>query len=202
MPRSKEQFEAMRQETLDKIHSAAAAIFARDGLSGTHVQEIADTAGISVGLLYRHYSSKEKLFDALTQLAADGMGKMDQLFDADLPPEVIIEVLADQMTQELVTNDEFIHTMIFLTQAIVAGHDTPATQQLFDENNKAVSKLAHVIEKGQAIGTVHEGDAFEMAILFFATLQGLAIMRFTSPLDFPIPDSRLLKSLFIKKLHQ
>jgi hypothetical protein len=84
----------------------------------------------------------------------------------------------------------------------VAGHDTPATQQLFDENNKAVSKLAHVIEKGQAIGTVHEGDAFEMAILFFATLQGLAIMRFTSPLDFPIPDSRLLKSLFIKKLHQ
>lgn len=46
-----------------EIQSAAMQLFVQKGYGSTNVQDIADTAGISIGLLYRHYKSKETLFD-------------------------------------------------------------------------------------------------------------------------------------------
>ncbi|WP_335633118.1 helix-turn-helix domain-containing protein [Brevibacillus formosus] len=36
-------------------------LFVQKGFGSTNVQDIADTAGISIGLMYRHYKSKETL---------------------------------------------------------------------------------------------------------------------------------------------
>jgi len=44
-------------------------LFVQKGYDSTNVQDIADTAGISIGLLYRHYKSKETLFDELVDYA-------------------------------------------------------------------------------------------------------------------------------------
>ena len=55
MPRTKEQFENMRKATRDKIQLAAMKLFVQKGFGSTCVHEIADLAGISIGLLYRQY---------------------------------------------------------------------------------------------------------------------------------------------------
>ena len=39
-------------------------LFAQNGYSGTTTQEIADAAGISTTLIFQHFTSKEKLFEA------------------------------------------------------------------------------------------------------------------------------------------
>jgi AcrR family transcriptional regulator len=56
--RSHEHKRAMR----DRILEAARQRFARSGFRGTNVPEIAREAGISVGLIYRYFPSKEELF--------------------------------------------------------------------------------------------------------------------------------------------
>ena len=38
-------------------------LFVNQGFGSTNVQDIADTAGISIGLLYRHYKNKDQLFN-------------------------------------------------------------------------------------------------------------------------------------------
>lgn len=196
MPRTKEQFEEMRQQTLDKIHSAGAKIFARDGLAGANVKSISDEAGISAGLLYRHYASKEALFDTLTQMAADGMQDLDQLFNANLSPDTVINLLTEQMITELTNNQEFINTMVFLTKAFMTGQQSDATKKLLTANTNAVNALTRIVETGQAQNIFRSGNAQELAITFFATIQGLAIMRFTSPKEFPMPSQSTLLDLF------
>ena len=46
-------------------------IFAKNGVVGTTTKSIANEAGVSEGLLFRHYQSKEGLVKALKKLAAD-----------------------------------------------------------------------------------------------------------------------------------
>src|SRR6185437_4400417 len=53
----------------DKIEEAAIAVFASRGVSGASVADIAATAGVSQGALYRHYPSKEALAAALFEAA-------------------------------------------------------------------------------------------------------------------------------------
>ncbi|MCL2746939.1 MAG: TetR/AcrR family transcriptional regulator, partial [Coriobacteriia bacterium] len=48
----------MRESTKQKIEAAALSLFARKGLS-VKVSEIAEAAGVSQGLLYSHYPSKD-----------------------------------------------------------------------------------------------------------------------------------------------
>jgi AcrR family transcriptional regulator len=74
-----------------KIESAALAIFTKQGYHGTSMREIADKAGFSIGNLYNHYSTKEKLFVSLVQqyetrmnqLRAESFADLGEIFDND-----------------------------------------------------------------------------------------------------------------------
>lgn len=66
MPRTKEQNETMREVARVKIHSAAIKLFSQKGFAAAGVQEIYDTANISMGLVYRHYKTKDDIDDIYT----------------------------------------------------------------------------------------------------------------------------------------
>ncbi|WP_256469033.1 TetR/AcrR family transcriptional regulator [Conexibacter sp. DBS9H8] len=51
-------------ERRDQLIAAARRAFAEGGFSGTRVSDISKAAGVNDALLYRHFESKEALFDA------------------------------------------------------------------------------------------------------------------------------------------
>lgn len=55
--------------TRDRIFQAAKALFARDGVSGVSMRDVAKAAGVTPMAIYRHFTDKEALIDALM---ADG----------------------------------------------------------------------------------------------------------------------------------
>jgi AcrR family transcriptional regulator len=64
-----------------RVLEAAEAVFACEGISAP-VDVIAEKAGVGVGTLYRHFPTKEKLFEAiliqrLEELVADARGRLD-----------------------------------------------------------------------------------------------------------------------------
>lgn len=65
MPRTKEQFEEIRKVSRNKILDAALEVFARDGYHSATVGTIAKTAGISQGLLYNYFKSKDEVLHEL-----------------------------------------------------------------------------------------------------------------------------------------
>ena len=75
--------EATRQRALD----AALELFSQQGFRATTIRQIAKTAGLSVGNVYYHFSSKEAIFEHLLQ------DFKRRIFDVDSPFSRIFEPL-------------------------------------------------------------------------------------------------------------
>jgi AcrR family transcriptional regulator len=66
------------------IVRAAVPLFARKGFAGTTTRELAETAGISEALLFKHFPSKQSLYREIRQLGCEGDPALETL--ANLPP--------------------------------------------------------------------------------------------------------------------
>lgn len=64
-PRSPQQYEIIRNEKQQLIMEVALRLFANEGFHATSIAKIAKEAGISKGLLYNYFNSKEELFKQL-----------------------------------------------------------------------------------------------------------------------------------------
>ncbi|HSV75852.1 MAG TPA: TetR/AcrR family transcriptional regulator, partial [Bacteroidales bacterium] len=60
-PRTQEQFENIRQAKREQILLASLALFANKGYQSTSIDGIAKRAGISKGLMYNYFESKESI---------------------------------------------------------------------------------------------------------------------------------------------
>ncbi len=65
-PRTKQQFEVIRAEKSELIMQTALVLFAKKGYESTSVGSIAKKAGISKGLMYNYFQSKEDLLTKIT----------------------------------------------------------------------------------------------------------------------------------------
>ena len=79
-PRTSEQYKEMRVSKQNLIMESALKLFARHGFSDTSVNMISKDAGISKGLMYNYFKSKE---DLLRSVVLQGINKFIVLFDPD-----------------------------------------------------------------------------------------------------------------------
>src|ERR1700751_2562909 len=61
------------------IVKAAVPLFARKGFAGTTTRELAEAAGISEALLFRHFPSKQLLYRKILPLGLEGDPALDKL---------------------------------------------------------------------------------------------------------------------------
>jgi AcrR family transcriptional regulator len=61
------------------IVRAAVPLFARKGFAGTTTRELAEAGGISEALLFRHFPSKQLLYQEILQLGCEGDPALEQL---------------------------------------------------------------------------------------------------------------------------
>ncbi len=64
-PRTKQQFKEIRDEKMALIMDVALERFANEGYYKTTISQIASHAGISKGLMYNYFNSKEALLKAI-----------------------------------------------------------------------------------------------------------------------------------------
>jgi AcrR family transcriptional regulator len=86
-PRTPEQFEEMRESRRKQIMDAALELFAAEGYSHCSISQLASHAGISKGLMYNYFKSKEALLIAIIdQGILDIMSMIDPNMDGTLEP--------------------------------------------------------------------------------------------------------------------
>jgi len=103
-PRTEEQFEEIREASRTLIKKAALQLFAEEGYYATSISMIARKAGISKGLMYNYYESKEAL---LREIFTDGIEQIVALMDPD--------------RDGILTKEEFRH-MIEETLSMMTGN--------------------------------------------------------------------------------
>jgi len=92
MPRTKEQFEEIRKTSRQKILDAALEVFAKQGYNSATVDAIAKTAGISKGLMYNYFKSKDEVLNELM------IGMMDALMCEYMPLQPDKKFTKDDIT--------------------------------------------------------------------------------------------------------
>ncbi|MBU0487894.1 MAG: TetR/AcrR family transcriptional regulator [Bacteroidetes bacterium] len=77
-PRTPEQFESIRKRKREAILDAGLNVFANKGFHNASMNEVAQLAGISKGLIYNYFKSKE---DLLQEIMLDGVNTLVPFFD-------------------------------------------------------------------------------------------------------------------------
>jgi AcrR family transcriptional regulator len=106
-PRTKEQIAGIRSESINKILVAAMELFATNGFPGTSVNAIAKKAGVSKGLIYNYFESKEDIVKGLItmmlQMADDIMDKAaaEKAVTPKQELKNLIDVFFDSIEQQM-----------------------------------------------------------------------------------------------------
>jgi AcrR family transcriptional regulator len=199
MPRTKEQFEEMRKTTRDKIQSAAMKLFVQKGFGSTNVQEIADLAGISIGLLYRQYKTKEELFSDLVEYSLIGMKNITDLFEQDNSPKELINQFIYEVYNDMISGDELANLLILMAQSFLSGAAKLKQNEIVELDNKMLQVTAKLIERGQELGEFGSGNPYELSEFFYSAIQGLAVMKITLKDSFIMPSPSVITAFLFKE---
>ena len=75
------------------IVAAAVPLFARKGFAGTTTKELAEAAGISEALLFRHFPSKKHLYDEILRLGCEGDPALERLAILEPSTETLVHMI-------------------------------------------------------------------------------------------------------------
>ena len=188
MPRTKEQNEEIRNKTRRLILNCSLNLFANKGFHGTSISDIAKAAGISKGLAYNYFESKEKILNAIFEEALNTGNILEQelkkIDDAYDKIAFIIQAMFDY-----IKNQEEYWRLYFAMSLQPEIFET--SQPL---NIKFAEIYLKIIEKLFREVGIKE-PMFE-ARLFFAGLDGLGLQYFFYRDKFPFDK---MKNYYLKR---
>ncbi|MCL1847031.1 MAG: TetR/AcrR family transcriptional regulator [Coriobacteriia bacterium] len=181
MPTRKEQKEKRYWEILN----AALDLFIRKGYAATKVSDIAQAVGMSTGLLFHYFESKEKLYTTLIEFGIQGPQQVMELDQSD--PLAFFEEAARQVLL-YVTIDSFTAKMFALMSQAQYSDAIPDAAKSLVRGFNIFEPTAALIRKGQQQGTIRAGDPLALALTFWMSIMGIAEALVVYP-DFPCPQS-------------
>ena len=75
-----------RRDTRSKILSAATPLFAKHGLNGVSVRNLASAAGVNLSMVSYHFGGKEGLYAEILKRQFEGFRYIDDIAGSGLPP--------------------------------------------------------------------------------------------------------------------
>ena len=90
----------------DRILDAAAELFARNGLAGAGVREIAQAAGLTPASLYNHFPSKEALYAAVLERGVRPLLELLRQLSAQSHPADAMEEIVGAIMEHLARTPE------------------------------------------------------------------------------------------------
>lgn len=175
-----EQKEKRRQEILN----AGLDLFIRKGYAATRTTDIAAAVGMSEGLLFHYFETKEKLYLTLLQIASVGK---DNIFDlTGLSPLNFFEATAKTILT-YISKEPFAAKLFVLmnrTQYEAALSEQTAEYSL---RRKDIDVAVKMITEGQKDGSIRQGDPIALTVAFFMSIQGIAENIARNP-EMPIPE--------------
>lgn len=137
--------EVRRRQILD----AARGCFIRAGFASTKVSDVAQTAGVSVGLVYRYFSDKAALMTAI--VAEEAHHQFNELVDPAQQIGTGVQLTTDELVgvlQRALHDRDRVLLMLEVTTAIMRDEElrrTAVTIQL-DQAKVLAQRLAPVID--------------------------------------------------------
>ena len=169
-----------KARTREKLLDAAARIFARKGYAGASVEEIAESAGYSIGALYSNFASKERLFlELMSARASRRVTAVTEILEDAGDP---IEALA-QLLERTADHNRDTDLMALRAEFWLYAVRNPETMEaLATQRRDQVDALVGVIGAAMERWAVPADiSATELATVVLALFQGLVRQRRIDP---------------------
>lgn len=187
-----EQKEKRKSEILD----AALDQFIRRGYAGTKIKDIANAAGMSMGLLFHYFSSKEELYTELVRLGAQAPKGMIERITTRSAIEFFEQCA--RMTLEFAASSPFTAKMFVLMNSAYYTEGIPMEAQALAVSTNFYRELVPLIVQGQQEGSIREGEPLALCMAFWTALQG-AVGAFALDSSLPLPKAEWVVDIIAAK---
>jgi len=187
--------EEQKEKRYTEILAAGLELFIRKGYASTKISDIAEYVGMSVGLLFHYFKSKENLYEELIKYGISG--PMSTMAPTDKEPLVFFEDTAKQIFQYMQTQPFTAKMFVLMSQAF---YNEAAPQSVKDmlQDFDIYTPTTLLIQKGQENGTIRGGNPYALAIAYWCAIQGIAEQMAMNP-DFPCPESDWIVDILRRK---
>ncbi len=175
-PRTKEQFENIRQERKQQILDAALEVFATNGYYKASISQIAKEANISKGLLYNYFQNKEEL---LKQVMADGLVYLLRGYGkkTNEPAELKLKKMIEQSF--IMMDEDHKHWQLYFSTMMQKAVQELVMGELMESVMPIFENLANIF------GELGYENKFQEAQLFAGMLDGFGMNYLINPQTFP-----------------
>lgn len=176
--------------------------FAEKGFHGTTTRELADAAGVSEALLYKHFPNKEALFEAMQQscYGAQYHGKLELLMELEPSSTTLIlmvHYLISHVVFNSISHDDDMATYSRLMMRSFAEDGDFARLMLRRPAENWVPKCVECLKAAEAAGEAIEGLDFPELSGWFAYQLATMIRTYLQPdtpvVDYGVPHQKLVQ---------
>lgn len=173
---------AIRRE---QIAAAALELMAQDGVRALNVARLAAKVGVVPSAIYRHYSGKDEVLDAVLDLISQRLQENVQSVRRETPDTLErLHRLLNRHVQ-LIQNNIAIPRVVF-SEDIFSGHG-PRRKRVHNLIQGYLAKVAELIAEGQQGGRFRtDVSADTLSVLFLGMIQPAAILWLVSDGTFDI----------------
>lgn len=191
-PRTKEQFEVMRNQRKTLILDAALHVFAEEGYHSASISKIAKRAGVSKGLMYNYFESKQDLLRVLLHSIIDEQNEfLEGIVKKGFNEKAFQEVI-DHTVKTLKADPK--HWKLYFLMAI----QPEVLEVLLKEQSASMQEYKMMIY--QYFKDKYGEDAEKKLHYFTAVFSGIRMNFVMNPETFPLDDMRdLLVEQFVKE---
>lgn len=176
----KEQKEFRRQQ----IFQTALQLFVQQGYYGTKTSQISKCAGISEGLLFHYFPTKENLLEELVRFGVMGM-RMPAQIDAANGLDFFYQFIV--ILFKTLEKNPFIARMFIFMAHVAVAEDIPEHIRKMAVSADPIKDSLCRIEEGQRDGSIREGNPMALSNMYWCSVHGIMEQYSTRP-DIPLPD--------------
>jgi len=196
MPRTEAANQRIREEQRAKILNSARKVFARKGVAAT-MADVAAAAGVSQGLAYRYFASKEALFQELVEQSVQtGIAGIQRIPNM---PGTLRERLGYLVSMAWEGRREHPEIYQLMYQVLDDEATSANIRELIGRQGQTYQNvLRQLIVEGQATGEVAQGDPDQLVIVFLTSLDGLSRLALRDPewVKQHFPDTEIILRIF------
>ena len=188
-PKTKEHYQEIRQRTTATIKEAALELFAHNGYHSTSISQIAKAAGVSKGLMYNYFDSKEALLhEIIMETVDEGEELMSQIFNSS---EDAYEVLKQIVEGTFAWVSSRLHYWKLLTSLAFQTDVLTSLEPILQKKQELfIEEIVKIFHKMKA------DKPFEEALLFGGMLDGVILHYMQMEDKYPLET---MKALILEK---
>ena len=177
----KEQKEARKWQ----IIRATLDLFVERGYYGTKTSQISKRAGISEGLLFHYFPTKEMLLEELINIGLEGM-RMPMQIEAENGLDFFSQFTTMLFLQ--VEKNPFIAKMFVFMGHVVRAEEIPERLRNLAASVDTITYSQGRVEEGQRDGSIRRGDAMALSNMYWCAVHGMMEQYALHP-EIPLPEA-------------